>query len=321
MISVVIPVYNGEDVIGRCLESLECQDYKGQKEVIVVNDGSTDKTETVIRRFKGVRLLPQKNKGPAAARNHGIRKSRGSIILFTDADCVPEKGWLRKMVESFNDKRVVGVQGSYKTRQKGVVAKFSQIEIEERYDRMKRWNSVDFVGTYSAGYRRSVFKKFGYFDESFPLASGEDSDFSFRVSKGGGSMIFNPDAVVYHNHPSTLIKYLKVKFWRAYWRVLLYRKHKNKMIRESYTPQGLKLQIVLFGLFFISLIGAVFSEPLIALSGLFYVVFVLSILPFAVRAFGRDKKVGLASLVIIQLRSIIFGLGLFEGFLRNGGGK
>lgn len=317
MISVVVPVFNGEQVIGNCLAALLAQDYQGRKEIIVVDDGSTDGTAREIKKFK-VRLISQKHKAPAAARNLGIKQAKGDIILFTDSDCVPERNWIQEMTRPFRNKEIMGVQGAYKTHQKELMARFSQIEIEDRYDRMKRWDTVDFIGTYSAAYKKSVFQRFGGFDESFPMASGEDSELSFRLSKVGCKMIFNPQAIVYHNHPSTLTDYLRVKFWRAYWRILLYKKHKKKAVRESYTPQELKIQIGLFYLFFISLVLLIFLDAFILLAMISYILLLISTLPFSIKVFKKDKPVGMASPIIVQLRSIVFGLGLLEGFISGG---
>jgi len=317
MISVIVPAHNEEGVIGKCLEGLKQQDFRGKMEIIVVDNGSSDRTVQEAKKFKGVRVVLQKNRGPAAARNLGVEKSRGDIILFTDADCVPERDWVRQMVAPFSCREIVGVQGAYKTWQKELMARFSQIEIEDRYERMKRFENLDFIGTYSAGYRKEVFRGKG-FDESFPLASGEDSEFSLRIAKSGQKMVFNPDAVVYHQHPSSLGEYLKVKFFRACWRVLLYRKHKGKMVRESYTPQGLKLQIGLFYMFFASLVLSLFWEWLVLVAVSLYVLLILSAVPFSARAFRKDSSVGLASIIVLQLRSIIFSLGLVEGIIRGG---
>jgi GT2 family glycosyltransferase len=318
MISVVVSVHNGEGSIRDCLGALLSQDYRGRKEIIVVDDGSTDRTAAEVRKFRKVKLVSQTHKGPAAARNLGIRHAAGEIILFTDHDCVPERGWIREMLKPFRNPNVMGVQGAYKTRQKELVARFVQMEIEDRYERMKKWQTVDFIGTYSAAYRSCVFQKFGGFDESFPLASGEDSELSFRLSKKGCKMVFNPKAIVYHKHPASLSEYLKVKFWRAYWRVLLYRKHRSKAVRESYTPQGLKLQIGLFYLSFSSLVLSVFSEGFILASLASYALLILSSLPFSARVFRKDRAAGAASVFILQLRSLVFGLGLFEGLVRGG---
>jgi SAM-dependent methyltransferase len=230
----------------------------------------------------------------------------GEILVFTDSDCVVEDGWLVEMVRPFSDHEVVGVQGCYKTRQRGWMARFVQYEIEERYGRMSRYRYIDFIGTYSAAYRRDVFMRGGAFDESFPLASGEDPELSFRLSDMGYKMVFNPMAVVYHFHPDTLRKYLRQKFYRAYWRVAVYKRNPRRIKGETYTPPTLSLHIAFT---YISLlIGPFYPYILLFL--------LLSTMPFTIRVAGREKKYLLLSPPIVILRNIVFGLGIMYGLIK-----
>ena len=131
------------------------------------------------------------------------------------------------------------------------MARFAQVEFEERFDMLKRVGTIDMVDTYSAGFRKEIFLKMGGFDTSFPVANNEDTEFSYRMSKLGYRMVFNPDAIVYHlNHPDTIRKYARLKFWRGYWRMVVYKKFPDKMLKDTYTPQTLKLQILFLFLFF-----------------------------------------------------------------------
>lgn len=111
------------------------------------------------------------------------------------------------MIKPFENKDIVGVQGRYKTKQSEIVAKFAQYEIEERYERMRRSRYIDFIGSYSAAYKRGVFLSEGGFDESYPIASGEDPDLSFRLASKGYKMVLNNRALVYHHHPDSLYTY------------------------------------------------------------------------------------------------------------------
>jgi cellulose synthase/poly-beta-1,6-N-acetylglucosamine synthase-like glycosyltransferase len=250
VISVIIPAYNAEKQIPLCLDSLSNQSLpKDQYEVIVVDDGSTDRTKEIAGEYEAVRVIAQANQGPAAARNNGASQSKGDILLFTDADCVPTPNWLEEMLKPFSYPEVVGVQGAYRTNQKENVAKFAQAEIEQRYQRMARNERIDFVGSYAAAYRRTEFQRHGGFDTRFPIASGEDADLSYTLSKAGHKLVFNPDAIVYHQHPSSLRRYLKTKFYRGFWRIKLYRKHPQKTITDSYTLQSLKFQVLSIPLF------------------------------------------------------------------------
>ncbi len=318
--SVIIPAYNAEKTIGECLEALEGQSVK-PKEIIVVDDGSTDKTAEIVSGFSGARLLKKSHGGPAKARNFGARKASGDLLVFTDSDCVPEKNWLKEMIAPFRDSKVVGAQGAYKTKQGGLTARFVQAEIEERYARMRKAESIDFIGSYSAAYRKKVFLKFGGFDEGFPSASGEDPELSFKLSEKKMEMVFSPDAVVFHLHPESPWKYFKVKFFRAYWRVSLYRKHKKKAVKDSYTPQLLKGQIGLLYLAFFSLIGIfafpenyLFSAAVLCSA---IILFLLSLLPFTANALGKDFALGIAAPFFLVLRSKAFALGLLAGMARG----
>ena len=121
-VSVVVPAYNAESSIALCLEALMQQDYPGNLfEIIVVDDGSADATAHIVQGFP-VRYVYQKNAGPAAARNHGAQKAAGEILLFTDADCVPDPDWVEEMVLAFRNPSIAAVKGAYRN-DPGVVEK------------------------------------------------------------------------------------------------------------------------------------------------------------------------------------------------------
>lgn len=316
MISVVVPAYNSEGTIGKCLLALIKQNYTKKYEIIVVDDGSTDKTVDEVCKFKEVRLLKQKHKGPAAARNFGVRHAKGDIVLFTDSDCVPNHNWIRDMVKPFEKKDIVGVSGAYKTLNKDkLIARFVGFEIAERHNKLKEQKEIDFIGTYSAGYRKNIFLKFGGFDEKFPLASGEDPELSFKISRANLRMIFQPNAFVYHRHPETLWKFLKKKFWTGFWRVFIYKKHRNKIFRHSYTPKSLYLEEAIAGLTFaLLLFGLLNIIPLIYGASTLILSFLLTI-PFSLKVFFKDKMVGIFSPFIILLRNFFTGFGIVLGII------
>lgn len=309
-VSIIIPSYNSEGTIRQTLDAVLDQDFKDY-EVIVVDDGSEDSTCKVVEEYR-VRLVKQKHKGPAAARNLGAKVAGGDILLFTDSDCIAERNWIKEMIQPFEEESIVGVQGRYKTKQPKIVARFAQYEIEERYGRMLKHKYIDFVGSYSAAYRSKVFLNVGGFDESFTIASGEDPDLSFRLASKGYKLVFNPSAIVYHNHPDSIREYMEQKFYRARWRVPLYEKNIKKTITESYTPQVLKLQIVISYLLIIS----IFITPVYKINHLSFI-FLLSFfaltIPLSFRIFKKDKKAGAITPLIVTLRTTAFATGLIYG--------
>ena len=103
-ISVIVPAYNAEEYIERCLKSLLGQDFSKSYEIIVINDGSTDDTlgivEETAKDHENVRVFSQENGGISAARNTGLAKVRGKYVLFTDSDDFVERRYLSALYEA-----------------------------------------------------------------------------------------------------------------------------------------------------------------------------------------------------------------------------
>jgi glycosyltransferase involved in cell wall biosynthesis len=110
-ITVVIPVYNGEKYIAQCIENVLCQTYK-DIEIIVVNDGSTDRTAEIAAEFP-VKLVNQQNRGPSAARNRGIKEATGDYIHFMDVDDYINRDYYKAMVGAIDGTGAEIAFGSY----------------------------------------------------------------------------------------------------------------------------------------------------------------------------------------------------------------
>jgi GT2 family glycosyltransferase len=314
-ISIIIPTFNGASRIGNCLDALLKQTPGRDVDILVVNDGSTDNTAEVVRGYPGVRLINQRNAGPAAARNRGALEARGMLLLFTDDDCVPMAGWLNAMIEPFDDPEVVGAKGIYRTHQKRLAARFVQIEYEDRYRLMAHLDCIDFIDTYSAAFRRDRFLEMAGYDTSFPVACAEDVELSYRMSAQGWKMKFAPAAIVYHTHPATFTQYLKKKYKFAYWRVLAVRKNPSKAVKDSHTPQLMKLQLLFAPALLAAVAFDLAARPMIPSSLLVLVAFLLSTLPFVVRAFAKDPIIGILSPVLLAARSCAQLLGVSAGLI------
>ncbi|CAG0949820.1 Poly(ribitol-phosphate) beta-glucosyltransferase [Burkholderiales bacterium] len=259
--SVVIPAWQAERVIAACLDALAAQTVAREHfEVIVVDDGSTDATAEIAAAH-GATLIRQANAGPAAARNAGARRACGEIVLFTDADCRPDPHWLAAMARPFEKADVTAVQGRYVGSQPEIAARFSQLEFEERYERIPDGADIDFVFTYSAAYRRDVFVAEGGFDTAFPAPNGEDMDLAFRLKQKGHRFAFAREALVRHVHPTRFGWYFRQKFTRAYWRQRVYARFPGKAVSDSYTPKALKFQILLGLLLPFVVAASLFGHP------------------------------------------------------------
>lgn len=327
-VSVVVPAYNAAETLSLCLAALSAQDFPAHRyEVIVVDDGSTDATAEIAR-DAGALVLSQANAGPAAARNRGAQAARGELLLFTDADCAPVAAWIGALTAPLADQQVAGAKGAYLTRQRGIVPRFTQVEYEERYDRMAGADTIDFVDTYSAAYRRDIFLANGGFDTIFPTASVEDQELSFRLAEKGYRLLFVPEARVYHRHNPTLSAYARRKYFIGYWKALLARWHPGRMVTDSHTPQTLKLQMVLAAATLVGLVsllvvsllnGAVWRLGVAAvIVGL--LAFVASALPFLRKVWQRDAPITLPAVGLLWVRALALGAGFGFGLVRFRGG-
>ena len=314
-VSIIIPTFNGAARIGKCLESLLPQAATMSAEILVVDDGSADSTGDVVSHYSGVRLISQANAGPAAARNRGALEAKGTIILFTDDDCVPTGDWIAAMIKPFEDPDVVGVKGAYRTRQKSLVARFVQADYEDRYRLMATLPEIDFIDTYAAAFRRDRFLEMNGYDTSFPVACAEDIELSYRMSERGWKMKFVPTAIVYHTHPDRFLLYMKKKYKFAFWRMLALRKNPKKTLKDSHTPQVMKLQLLFAPLLVLTICFDLLIRPAVPASAIVFIAFLLSALPFASRAIRKDPMVGLLSPVLLIARSCAQLLGVTAGLI------
>jgi glycosyltransferase involved in cell wall biosynthesis len=229
--SIIIPAYNSATTLPACLEACRNQDYGTPFEVIVVNDGSTDRTAEIAGHYPAV-CISQDNAGPAAARNTGWRRATGSIICFTDADCVPESGWLRRIDREFSREQAAAVGGGYTYKNPGVWGSAIHREISRRHAGMQGY--TNFLGSFNLSVQRAALEKIGGFNETYLRASGEDNDLSYRLAQQGCKLFFNPEITVEHRHYWTLAGYLRSQLRHGYWRMKLYREHPKMRSGDAY---------------------------------------------------------------------------------------
>jgi cellulose synthase/poly-beta-1,6-N-acetylglucosamine synthase-like glycosyltransferase len=203
-------------------------------------------------------------------------------------------------------------------------------------EKAQKQGKLDWIGSYSAAYRKADFARAGGFDESFPKASGEDAELSYRLAESGKKLVFAPRAIVYHTHPATLGKYLHVKFFRAYWRMRMYLKHPKKMVEDGYTPQSLKAGIVVgyLSLIFVMLLVyftvitlehstllGIFIGMMLLISGFILGLFLggMIALLLSPQLLPKLQRTGFITAAlapfIVCLRSFAFGLGMLFGLL------
>ena len=322
-LSVVVPAYNAAGTIGDCLAALRRQSYDGTFEIIVVDDGSTDDT-TALARAAGATVITIGHGRAAAARNAGLRVARGDIVCFTDADCAPLPNWLYEVSAPLADPTVVGCKGTYATRQRALVARFVQLEYEDKYDHLRPQPTIDFIDTYSCAYRRAVLLANGGFDERIQYV--EDQELSFRLAAQGCRLVFQESAVVEHRHSATLRAYLRKKSNIGYWKMQIIHRYPGRAVRDSHTPQVMKVQMTLAALLLAALgaglaalagpaLGWAAAAWLLATAGAVALVFLVTTLPFVAKAWGKDRAVAVAAPALLFGRAVALGWGTLRGLI------
>ena len=185
LVSVIVPVHNGERFVGAALESIRAQDYE-PTEVIVVDDGSVDKSAEVARAFGGVQVVRQsENQGPAAARNEGLKRARGEFIAFVDADDLLPATKLSKQVAYLLAHPNVGC----------VLGRQEWINPPPNLKRDPVYDELDGIPLTSALFRASILRRLGGYDVSY--RSHENMDLLFRLRELGSETAVLPDLVLY----------------------------------------------------------------------------------------------------------------------------
>ncbi|WP_444925680.1 glycosyltransferase [Microbulbifer sp. TRSA002] len=255
-ISVIIPAYNEELHIGFCLESMHILSTRDDVlEVIVVDDGSSDRTVEVARSF-GVRLLSSPNLGAGGARNIGAKNAQGNLLWFVDADCIIKEDTLDYLLAQITETKSVGVGGSYANQLPGkYLPSLIHDEIELKHSLMGE--DVDFLASFSVLYRKDIFLTNGGFNPSFRKA--QDVELSFRLVQNGARLKFEPKSKVYHFHEENLIDYLKVQFSQGFYRIKLYNEYPRKIKGDSYSSLSDLFQPIFSVFIFLSLFGVLFK--------------------------------------------------------------
>ncbi len=187
-----------------------------------------------------------------------------------------------------------------------------QIEYEDKYRLMAGLPSIDFIDTYSAGAR---FLEMNGYDTSFPVACAEDIELSYRMSARGWKMKFVPRRSSTTRIPTRFSRYLKKKYKFAFWRVLAVRKNPSKGVKDSHTPQIMKLQLLFAPALVLAVIVDLVVRPAVPVSLLVLAAFLLSTLPFALRAIRKDPIVGLLSPLLLAARACAQMLGVSSGVI------
>jgi GT2 family glycosyltransferase len=226
-VSVVICAYNAETTMRACLDSLQQLRYPAY-EVVVVDDGSTDRTGEIADEYEGIHVIHQENKGLSAARNVGIAASTGEIVAYTDSDCVVDPDWLHYLVATFLASGHSAVGGpNLPPPEDSLVAACVAGSPGGPLHVLLDDEEAEHIPGCNMAFRREVLEEIGGFDPIY-RAAGDDVDLCWRLQDKGYQIGFSPAAVVWHFRRNTVKAYVGQQRGYGKAEALLYFRHPHR---------------------------------------------------------------------------------------------
>ena len=243
-LSIIIAAYNEEKVIAKTLRSVVETDYKGEFEIIVVDDGSKDETAAEIARVAAVesriRLMRQPNRGKAAALRNALDEARHCIVVFLDADTLFERATLRAIVRPFADPLVGAVSGNARVGNlRKLVAKFQSLEYICGFNLDRRayteLNCITVVPGAVSALRRSAITAAGGFSQD---TLAEDTDLTLTLHRLGYRITYASDAIAHTEAPETFPTLAKQRFRWAFGTMQCLWKHRDLVFNPRFGALG-----------------------------------------------------------------------------------
>ena len=203
LVSVVIPTYNEEKDIEECIRTLLMQSYKNI-EIIIVDDGSTDKTKEIVGKFKKVKLIQGEHKGPGFSRNLGAKHAKGKILIFVDADMYFDKDYVKNLTKPVIDGKTMGTEERYQkaSNTSSIWSRcWGSYVTENRFGKSKK-------GIVFRSILREKFFEMGCFDPQYGYAD----DLTFLIKHKERPDIAE-NAICYHKNPSSPKEIFKQSKW------------------------------------------------------------------------------------------------------------
>ena len=215
--SFIVPCFNSEKTIQICINSILNQSKFNKSEIIIINDGSTDRTSKIINQYKNNNKIIIKthseNMGLSQARNTGINSANGDILAFIDSDMELENNWLNKAMKIFNHKHIIGIMGQYTYPQNITLNQLDKYLYSSLRGAKKKYVNGDnihfkyFLFSNTA-IRRHVFNSLLGFDNQFKKYGGEDTDLAIRLYQlYPQGLYYFSDLISYHHSKKELHDY------------------------------------------------------------------------------------------------------------------
>lgn len=226
-VSVIVCAYNADRTMNSCLASLEKLNYPNY-EVIVVNDGSTDRTLEICQQYPDIKLISQPNYGLSVARNVGLEAATGEIIAYTDSDCYADPDWLNYLVITFQSTGLSAVGGlNFQPPEDSLIPSCVAVSPGCPTHVLLSDDTAEHIAGCNMAFRKPALQEIAGFDPQF-RAAGDDIDICWRLQDQGYTIGFSPAAIVWHYRRNTVKDYLKQQRGYGKAEALVYFKHPHR---------------------------------------------------------------------------------------------
>ncbi|MBN2381979.1 glycosyltransferase [bacterium] len=313
-VTIIIPVYNEEKIIGACLDALMALNFpKEAREIIIVDDGSTDRTREIVQHYE-VTLLSTEHAGPSVARNLGIARANSEYIAVTDADCIVHQDWLTRLIRVLEDNPDAAAVGG---AQQAVPDDPHLARCIQRFLEMlgflggytkdyRTLTAVEHNASCNAMYRRQCLLEVGGFLPG--LFPGEDVELDYRMRKCGYRILYDPEALVDHHRPRTYSDFFKM--------IMGYGKGSGGfLLRRHGLIRTFQLLFPLFLTLFIADIFILYHQPaLLIVSHLILLIVLWLVILIRV----RDLRAALTILILFVITLFAWSVGFIRGLFWTG---
>ena len=323
--SIIVPVYNRPDEVDELLQSLTTQSYK-DFEVVIVEDGSTNKCKDVCNKYADVlalRYYDKPNSGPGQSRNYGAERANGEWFIILDSDVVLPEGYLESVEQALTREReesrpIMAWGGpdashsSFTPVQKAISYSMTSYFTTGGIRGGKKKLDKFFPRSFNMGIKREVYIELGGFSK---MRFGEDIDFSYRIVEAGYKTALIPDAWVWHKRRTDFRK-----FWRQ-----VYNSGIARINLEKRHPGTLKLVHLLPTVFTVGIFGLLLLFLIGLLTGLCWLT-CLSATPILLYCLlictdsaivNKSVKVGLLSVPAAFVQLMGYGCGFMESWWKR----
>ncbi|MFZ4482780.1 MAG: polysaccharide deacetylase family protein [Chthoniobacterales bacterium] len=241
-ISVIIPACNEEKVIGRTVQSMLDSDYRGAMEILVVDNGSSDRTAEIVLAMtdQRVRLLRLGNRGKARALEHGVKEAQGDLLVFADADTQFARGALTHLVAPLADPAIGAVSGQARVGNlRTFLGRCQHVEYLCSFNLDRRayaaWNCITVVPGAISAVRRTALEEAGGFSRD---TLAEDTDLTLSIHRAGHRVAYAPQALAYTEAPETYRQLARQRFRWAFGTLQCVWKHRDIVFNPRFKALG-----------------------------------------------------------------------------------